>query len=206
MTSGTVKYYCDFDTHNYRRKINAIQDSQVASSLALSVNLKNLNTSEHHKQQIFTNNGSEINYDKDILKKGTYDPPPSPVSSNNQMFPPALSRVPSITGDSPMQHDKNGQQKRISGSKVTESFATRGISCVPPYTRYDQNKSRKNSPIRMRLNQESDYLNTNGLFDGSQVPRQASYVKNERVDIEDFRMEGASSNDFFRNTPHETPS
>jgi hypothetical protein len=76
--------------------------------------LKNLNTSEQqlHKQ-IFTNNGSEINYEKDIMKKGTYDPPPSPVSSNNeQMFPPALgtslSRVPSCTGDSPMQHDKIG--------------------------------------------------------------------------------------------------
>ena len=113
VKEGT-KYFCDFDTLNYRRKINAIQDSQVASSLALSVNLKNLNTSEQqlHKQ-IFTNNGSEINYEKDIMKKGTYDPPPSPVSSyNEQMFPPALgtslSRVPSCTGDSPMQHDKIG--------------------------------------------------------------------------------------------------
>lgn len=151
VKNAAARYYCDFDTHRRRKSnINATQDSQVASSLALSCNLKKLNTSEHKpQQQIFTNTGSEINYEKDIMKKGTYDPPPSPVSSSNdQMFPPHLSRVPSITGDSPMQPEK---VKRISGSKVIEGFVnTRGLSAMPSTANF--NKSRKNSPLRMRLN------------------------------------------------------
>jgi len=130
----------------------------VSSNQGISVNLKNLNTS-CGQQKMFNDNGSKINIEKDIMKKGTYDPPPSPVSSNNQMFPPALSRVPSLCADSPMQPDKNGQ--KISGKK----YAGRGISVAPSTQFYDQNKSRKNSPLRMRLNQDYDNLKTNGFFE-----------------------------------------
>jgi len=60
-----------------------------------------------------------------------------------------------------------------------------------PSTNY--NKSRKNSPLRMRLNQDSENQNQT-IFESRHKPKNPSFFQ----EIDDFRMERESSNDFFR--------